>query len=105
MAASDVAVAPTSEEEPTALDPRRWVIFGVLCLALLVVRIDGTIVNVALPTLVRELHATSSQLQWIVDAYTIVFAGFLLIAARRRRVAFTTASAPGARHADGRSIF
>jgi EmrB/QacA subfamily drug resistance transporter len=50
-----------------------------LCLALLVVGIDGTIVNVALPTLVRELHATSSQLQWIVDAYTIVFASLLLI--------------------------
>ena len=53
---------------------------GVLCLALLIVGIDGTIVNVALPTLVRELGATSSELQWIVDAYTIVFASFLLIA-------------------------
>ena len=63
-----------------APDSRRWVVLGVLCLALLVVGIDGTIVNVALPTLVRELHATSSQLQWIVDAYTIVFASFLLIA-------------------------
>jgi EmrB/QacA subfamily drug resistance transporter len=64
--------------EPAA-DPRRWVILGVLCLALLVVGIDGTIVNVALPTLVRELHVSSSQLQWIVDAYTIVFASLLLI--------------------------
>ena len=63
-----------------SLDSRRWVVLGVLCLALMVVGIDGTIVNIALPTLVRELHATSSQLQWIVDAYTIVFAGFLLIA-------------------------
>ena len=51
-----------------------------LCLALLVVGIDGTIVNVALPSFVRELDATSSDLQWIVDAYTIVFASFLLIA-------------------------
>ena len=62
-----------------APDSRRWVVLGVLCLALLVVGIDGTIVNVALPSLVRELHATSSQLQWIVDAYTIVFASLLLI--------------------------
>src|SRR5262245_38502245 len=62
------------------LDSSRWVVLGVLCLALLVVGIDGTIVNVALPSLVRELHASSSELQWIVDAYTIVFAGFLLIA-------------------------
>jgi len=61
-------------------DPRRWVVLGVLCLALLIVGVDGTIVNVALPTLVRELGATNSQLQWIVDAYTIVFASFLLIA-------------------------
>src|SRR6187402_624274 len=62
------------------LDSKRWVVLGVMCMALLVVGIDGTIVNVALPSLVHELHASSSQLQWIVDAYTIVFAGFLLIA-------------------------
>ena len=61
-------------------DSRRWVVLGVLCLALLIVGVDGTIVNVALPTLVRDLGATNSQLQWIVDAYTIVFASFLLIA-------------------------
>lgn len=66
--------------DPIESDPRRWVTLGVLCLALLVVGIDGTIVNVALPSLVRELGATSTQLQWIVDAYTIVFASFLLIA-------------------------
>jgi EmrB/QacA subfamily drug resistance transporter len=69
---------PTVESPPT--DTRRWIVLGVLCLALLIVGIDGTIVNVALPTLVKELQATNSQLQWIVDAYTIVFAGFLLIA-------------------------
>ncbi len=61
-------------------NPRRWVTLAVLCLPLLVVGIDGTIVNVALPSLVRELGASSTQLQWIVDAYTIVFASFLLIA-------------------------
>jgi EmrB/QacA subfamily drug resistance transporter len=59
---------------------RRWAVLAVLCLGLLVTGIDGTIVNVALPTLVRQLHASSSQLQWVVDAYTIVFASFLLIA-------------------------
>jgi len=58
----------------------RWAVLAVLCLGLLVIGIDGTIVNVALPTLVRQLHASSSQLQWVVDAYTIVFASFLLIA-------------------------
>ncbi len=43
------------------------------------VNIDGTILNVALPTLVRELHASSSELQWIVDMYAMVFAGLLLV--------------------------
>lgn len=57
---------------------RRWWILGVLCLSLVVITLDNTILNVALPTLVRELDASNSQLQWIVDSYTIVFAGLLL---------------------------
>src|SRR4051794_5959072 len=57
---------------------RRWWTLGVLCLSLLVVVVDNTIVNVALPTLVRELHATTTQLQWVVDAYTLALAGLLL---------------------------
>src|SRR5689334_8711630 len=57
---------------------RRWLVLAVLCLSVFVIVIDGTIVNVALPTMVRELGATTSQLQWIVDAYTLVFAGLLL---------------------------
>jgi EmrB/QacA subfamily drug resistance transporter len=59
---------------------RRWWILGVLCLSLLVIGLDNTILNVALPSLVRDLHASTSQLQWIVDAYTLVFAGLLLTA-------------------------
>ena len=51
----------------------------VLCAAALIINVDNTILNVALPTLVRELHATSSQLQWIVDSYAMVFAGLLLV--------------------------
>jgi EmrB/QacA subfamily drug resistance transporter len=57
---------------------RRWWTLGVLCLALLVIGLDNTILNVALPTLVRDLHASQTQLQWIVDAYTIVYASLLL---------------------------
>jgi len=59
---------------------RRWWILGVLCLSLMVITLDNTILNVALPTLVRDLGATDSQLQWIVDSYTLVFAGLLLTA-------------------------
>lgn len=49
-----------------------------LCISLLVIGLDNTILNVALPSLVHDLHATESQLQWIVDSYTIVFAALLL---------------------------
>ncbi|MDQ1433729.1 MAG: hypothetical protein QOF59_545 [Actinomycetota bacterium] len=63
-----------------APDPRRWAALAVLCLSLIVVTIDTTILNVALPTLVDTLHASSSALQWIVDGYTVVFAGLLLTA-------------------------
>ncbi len=50
-----------------------------LLVAAFVINLDTTIVNVALPTLVRELHASNSQLQWIVDAYNLVFAALLLV--------------------------
>jgi MFS family permease len=59
---------------------RRWWTLGVLCISLIVIGVDNTILNVALPSIVRDLHAQGSQLQWIIDAYTIVFAGLLLTA-------------------------
>ncbi|MEZ0071337.1 MFS transporter [Planotetraspora sp. GP83] len=59
-------------------DPRRWWIFAVLCFAVFGVSIDLTVLNVALPTLLSELHASPSDLQWIVDAYSLALAGFLL---------------------------
>ena len=62
----------------------RWLALGVLCVSLLAIVIDNTIVNVALPTLVRELDADVSELQWVVDAYTLVFAGLLLLGGRAR---------------------
>ncbi len=56
----------------------RWWILAVLCLSLFMVVVDNTIVNVALPTLSEELSATTANLQWIVDAYTLVFSALLL---------------------------
>ena len=56
----------------------RWAILAVLCVSLLLISIDNTVLNVALPSIVREMGADSSQLQWIVDAYAVVFAGLLL---------------------------
>jgi len=63
---------------PSSVHDRRWWILGVLCVAVLIVVIDNTIVNVALPVLSRDLHASNSSLQWIVDAYSLPFAGLLL---------------------------
>jgi EmrB/QacA subfamily drug resistance transporter len=59
---------------------RRWLILIVLCFSLLVIVLDNTILNVAIPTLSRQLDPTNSQLQWMVDSYTLVFAGLLLTA-------------------------
>ena len=58
---------------------RRWWTLLVLSVSLLVISLDNTILNVALPTIERELGASASDLQWIVDSYTLVFAGLLLI--------------------------
>jgi EmrB/QacA subfamily drug resistance transporter len=71
-----LAVEPRSATAPP--HPRRWAALAVLCLSLYLVVMDGTIVNVALPTFVRELGASTTQLQWIVDAYLLVFTGLLL---------------------------
>jgi EmrB/QacA subfamily drug resistance transporter len=57
---------------------RRWWILTVLCVSLLVIVLDNSILNVAIPTIVRDLGASEGQIQWIVDAYTLVFAGLLL---------------------------
>ena len=67
----------TSETTPYA---RRWQALVVLAMSLLIVSVDNTILNVALPTIRTELDATSSQLQWIVDGYLLAFAVLLLIA-------------------------
>jgi EmrB/QacA subfamily drug resistance transporter len=64
--------------EERTIHERRWWALAVLCLALLIITLDNTILNVAIPALVQDLHASTSQLQWIVDGYTLVFAGLLL---------------------------
>ena len=64
---------------PGQRDGHRRLALVIVCLAALIINVDNTILNVALPTLVRDLQATSSQLQWIVDSYAIAFAGLLLV--------------------------
>ena len=59
---------------------RRWAVLGVLTVAVFAINVDVSIVNVALPSLVRELHASTSRLQWVVDAYQLTFCAFVLAA-------------------------
>lgn len=61
--------------------PRRWWVLVVLCLVLVTISMQLSILNTALPTLVRQLGATDEQLQWIVDAYIVVLAGLTLTGA------------------------
>lgn len=71
---------PAAHPPEPGSPPGRWLALAVLCVTLLMVNLDNTVLNVALPTLVRDLHATTTELQWIVDAYVLVFAGLLLTA-------------------------
>jgi EmrB/QacA subfamily drug resistance transporter len=58
---------------------RRWLVLAICCMSLFIVGLDATIVNVALPSIQRDLHAPVSGLQWTVDAYTLVLASFLIL--------------------------
>jgi EmrB/QacA subfamily drug resistance transporter len=75
---------PGSDTAQVDIDPHvfahRWQILAVLCTSLMVVIVGNTSLNVALPTLARELNASISAQQWMVDAYGLVFAGLLLTA-------------------------
>ncbi len=60
--------------------PQRWLILGVICLAQLTVLLDNTVLNVAIPSLTRELDASTSDVQWMINAYSLVQSGLLLTA-------------------------
>ncbi|HEY7486801.1 MAG TPA: DHA2 family efflux MFS transporter permease subunit [Streptosporangiaceae bacterium] len=69
---------PPLDQETDTVYRRRWLTLGVLSLSLLVIVVDTTIVNVAIPTLSAQLHAGATALEWIIDSYTLVFAALLL---------------------------
>ena len=73
---SSIAAVPADIAAPL---PSRWRMLGVLSLSLLIIGLDNTILNVALPTLQEEFGASASTLQWMVDSYLLVFAGLLLV--------------------------
>jgi EmrB/QacA subfamily drug resistance transporter len=74
------ALAPAAPLTSRATN--RWVILVIACLAQFMVVLDATVVNVALPSIQRGLHFSPSSLQWVVNAYTLIFGGFLLLGGR-----------------------
>ncbi|MGW0561178.1 MFS transporter [Streptomyces sp. NPDC003016] len=73
--------ATTAENRPTAQGhPQRWLILGVICLAQLTVLLDNTVLNVAIPSLTEELDASTADIQWMINAYSLVQSGLLLTA-------------------------
>lgn len=71
-------IVSSNDDVDPAVHARRWWVLGVLCLSMTIIVMDNTILNVAIPSLIKDLDATNSQVQWIIDSYTIVFAGLLL---------------------------
>ena len=65
-----------------AHETNKWVVLVLICLAQFMVILDATIVNVALPSIQKDLELSEANLQWIVNAYTLVFGGFLLLGGR-----------------------
>jgi EmrB/QacA subfamily drug resistance transporter len=86
---SQIALAEQTEQTTTERtdterkqERRRWIALAVLCLGQLMMVLDATIVNVALPSIQRDLHFSQGNLTWVIDAYLITFGGFLLLAGR-----------------------
>jgi EmrB/QacA subfamily drug resistance transporter len=101
---SEATAEATDQRSASKRERRRWIALAVLCLGQLMMVLDATIVNVALPSIQRDLHFSQGNLTWVIDGYLITFGGFLLLAGRvgdligRKRVflaglvLFTTAS-------------
>jgi EmrB/QacA subfamily drug resistance transporter len=80
---TDTAIAsPATVSPPKSHSSNRWLILVIACLAQFMVVLDATVVNVALPSIQKGLHFSPSSLQWVVNAYTLIFGGFLLLGGR-----------------------
>jgi EmrB/QacA subfamily drug resistance transporter len=90
-----VAEHPDAGPSPRRSERRRWIALAVLCLGQLMMVLDATIVNVALPSIQRDLHFSQGNLTWVLNGYLVTFGGFLLLAGRigdlvgRKRVFLT----------------
>ncbi len=80
-------MSATSTEAPTVVDSSArninpWLVLVIACLAQFMVVLDATVVNIALPSVQRGLHFSAANLQWVVNGYTLIFGGFLLLGGR-----------------------
>src|SRR5262245_11093445 len=80
METQHLSAPPIPLHEQPAIHGRRWFLLAIMCLSLVLVVMSVSGLNTAIPTMQRELGASASELQWIVDAYAVVFAGLLLTA-------------------------
>ncbi|WP_328538094.1 MFS transporter [Streptomyces sp. NBC_00344] len=114
---SDPATTPPGTPEASAPDPHRWWGLAVIAAAQLMVVLDATIVNIALPSAQRDLGITDANRQWVITAYTLAFGGLLLLGGRvadfvgRKRtfviglIGFAAASALGGGAVNGGMLF
>ena len=78
------ALTPTATvvEPPPRAAASKWLVLVIACMAQFMVVLDATVVNIALPSVQRGLHFSPDNLQWVVNSYTLVFGGFLLLGGR-----------------------
>src|ERR1700726_2277807 len=69
-------------DQREALDPRRWFTLVIVISAALIVVLDNSVLNVAIPTILREFHTTLPSVQWVVTGYALTFASLLIIGGR-----------------------
>ncbi|MGA9856256.1 MAG: MFS transporter [Solirubrobacteraceae bacterium] len=80
MSVTATSGSPVITESPKSVNP--WLVLVIACLAQFMVVLDATVVNIALPSMQRGLHFSVANLQWVVNAYTLIFGGFLLLGGR-----------------------
>ncbi|MRR32439.1 MFS transporter, partial [bacterium] len=64
--------------ESTSKHQSQWLVLAVMCISLFIISIDATVLNLALPSIAADFKATTAELQWVMDAYTLIFASLLI---------------------------
>ena len=82
MTATTTPVNGSAPVEPAPDDPRRWITLAIIVVSAFIVVLDNTVLNVAIPTIMREFHTTLPSLEWVITGYTLTFATFLIIGGR-----------------------